>query len=167
MSSNRLPRVVFVIGGVLTLLLALGNNSAGEEIHGCIVRSTLNRKGFRAVMEAVADGWNRGDAKAAASCFSDKAIYSAPPSRPHQGRKALYEFFGGDKGRGSRMRMTWHHLIFDPAQQIGVGEYTFQYHIQTHGLVIVRISKGLILNWREYEVESALSWQQFVIDNPF
>jgi len=65
------------------------------------------------------------------------------------------------------MHMTWHHLIFDPAQQIGAGEYTFQYKVQTHGLVIVRMSHGLILNWREYESESPLPWEQFVGDNRF
>lgn len=65
------------------------------------------------------------------------------------------------------MRMTWHHLLFDPAQQIGVGEYTFRYREQTHGLFIVKILNGLISNWREYEVASELSWEQFIGDNRF
>lgn len=63
--------------------------------------------------------------------------------------------------------MTWHHLVFDPAQQVGVGESTFRYRIQTHGLVIVKISNGLIVNWREYEVESSLPWDKFVGRNRF
>ena len=65
------------------------------------------------------------------------------------------------------MHMRWHNLLFDPAQQIGAGEYTFRYRIQTHGLVIVNISKGLIRNWREYETSSTLDWDQFVGDNRF
>jgi hypothetical protein len=65
------------------------------------------------------------------------------------------------------MHMAWHNLIFDPAQQIGVGEYTFRYKIQTHGLVIVRIENGLIAKWREYEVESKLPWDQFTGENKF
>lgn len=65
------------------------------------------------------------------------------------------------------MEMSWHHLLFDPAPQIGVAEYTFRYQIQTHGLVIVRLSNGLIVNWREYEVKSTLPWDQFVAENRF
>jgi hypothetical protein len=42
------------------------------------------------------------------------------------------------------MHMTWHNLVFDADQQIGVGEYTFRYRIQTYGIVIVKIEHGLI-----------------------
>ncbi len=42
-----------------------------------------------------------------------------------------------------------------------------QYKVQNHGLAIVRISKGLILNWREYKIESRLPWEQFLGDNRF
>ena len=65
------------------------------------------------------------------------------------------------------MQMTWHNLVFDPEQQIGAGEYTFRHKQQTHGLVIVKISNGLIINWREYEVESGLPWEKFVGENRF
>jgi hypothetical protein len=64
---------------------------------------------------------------------------------------------GEEKGRELPMHMTWHHLVFDPIQQIGAGEYTFQHREQTYGVVIVKLSNGLILNWREYEVESELA----------
>jgi len=60
------------------------------------------------------------------------------------------------------MHMTWHNLVFDPVTQVGAGEYTFRYEEQTHGLVIVKISGGLLANWREYEIESNLPWEQFV-----
>ena len=122
---------------------------------------------FRSVMQTVAEGWNRGDAKLAASCFADNAIYSGPPAAPHRGRKALYEYFGGAAGRELAMDMTWHNLIFDPAQQIGMGEYTFGYRKRTHGMVVVKFKNGLIRNWREYEVESELPWDQFIGDNRF
>jgi hypothetical protein len=118
-------------------------------------------------METVAEGWNRGDAQRASSCFADNAVFSGPPSPPHRGRQHLFQWFGGVKGRGLPMSMTWHHLLFDPAQQIGAGEFTFRYRIQTHGLVIVKMSHGLIVNWREYEIESSLPWDQFVGENHF
>lgn len=129
--------------------------------------SRLDTDGFRSLVHTVAEGWNRGDAKMAASCFAKDAVYSGPPAPPHRGRQALYEYFGGDKGRELPMHMTWHHLVFDPAQQIGMGEYTFRYRVQTHGIVIVKVSDGLIVNWREYEVESPLQWEQFVGENRF
>ncbi len=58
--------------------------------------------------------------------------------------------------------MTWHRLVFDPSQQAGAGEYTFRYKIQTHGVVMVKFSRGKISNWREYEIESNAPWEQFV-----
>ena len=133
----------------------------------CVPSARIDREGFRLVMQTVADGWNRGDARRAASCFGEDAKYSGPPSPPHRGRKALYEFFSAAKGRQLPMQMTWHNLLFDPEQQIGAGEYTFRYKEQTHGLVIVKISNGLIVNWREYEVESGLPWEKFVEENRF
>ena len=135
--------------------------------HPCSPAGKITNQQFRGVMQTVAEGWNRGDAQLAASCFAETAVYSAPPALPRRGRKALYDFFGGSKGRDLPMHMTWHNLIFDPAQQVGVGEYTFRYKIQTHGLVIVRIEHGLITNWREYEVESNLPWDQFTAENKF
>jgi len=77
------------------------------------------------------------------------------------------KFFGGAKGRELPMGMDWHNLILDPARQIGVGEYSFRYRMQTHRLVIVKVDRGLIRNWREYEVQSDLSWDRFVGDNRF
>lgn len=118
-------------------------------------------------MERVAQRWNRGDAEQAASCFTETAVFSGPPSTPHRGRRELFDWFGGAKGRELPMHMAWHHLLFDQARQIGVGEFTFRYRIQTHGLVIVKISNGLIVNWREYEIESPLPWDRFVGENRF
>jgi hypothetical protein len=67
--------------------------------------------------------------------------YSAPPNpRIRSGRAALYEFFGGATGRPRPMRMEWHHLVFDEASQVGVGEYTFEYEI-------VRRQPLLTLRW--------------------
>lgn len=155
------------ICAVAILIFRASPVGSGESPRGCAPVSRLNVDGFQSVMQTVAEGWNRGDAKTAASCFAEDAIYSGPPSLPHRGRKALYEYFGGGKGRELPMHMTWHNLVFDAAQQIGVGEYTFKYRIQTHGLVIVKMSNGLILNWREYEVESPVPWEQFVGENRF
>jgi len=147
--------------------LAVPGYSRPKAPQPCQPKGKLSRPEFESVMSTIAAGWNQGNARIAASCFADDAVYSAPPAQGHTGRKALYEYFGGDRGRPQPMHMSWHHLVFDPDQQIGVGEYTFHYQIQTHGLVIVRLSHGLIQNWREYEQESSLPWKQFVGGNDF
>src|ERR1700730_6072090 len=159
--------ISLLIIALLSPLPIFAQESHSAAVHDCEPTGELSSERFQSVMQTVAEGWNRGDARLATSCFAENAIYSGPPATAHRGRIALYEFFGGAKGRNYPMHMTWHNLVFDPVRQIGVGEYTFQYRKQTHGLVIVRISNGLILNWREYEVESNVPWNQFIGDNRF
>lgn len=124
---------------------------------------------FESLLRRVAEGWNEGDARKAADCFAVNAIYIEPPDRQlYRGREALYEFFGGSSGRASPMRMTWHHLLFDPIKQIGMGEYTFAYKgRETHGIVIVQIAEGKIRRWREYQYRSQMTWDDFVGESIF
>jgi hypothetical protein len=76
---------------------------------------------FRALLETVSRGWNTNDARMAADCFTEEALYSSPPStRIRRGRESLFEFFGGAKGRPKPMNMQWHHIVFDETAQIGV-----------------------------------------------
>ena len=123
---------------------------------------------FKNLMQTVAAGWNEGDAKKAADCYTEDATYTEPPDKQvYAGRKALYEFFGGDRKPEPPMKMTWHHLAFDEASQIGFGEYTFQMNNQYHGIVIVKIRSGKISNWREYQYKSDLEWREFAGENDF
>jgi hypothetical protein len=151
-ASRKVQVVALAISGLVLLLPAQFPIRARARqtpvVRGCVTAGKISNEGFRSVMETIAEGWNHGDAKLAASCFAEDAIYLGPPSPARRGRQALYEFFGGSRGREDPMHMTWHNLVFDPAQQVGVGEYTFRYRTQTHGLVIVRISNGLIRNWQ-------------------
>jgi ketosteroid isomerase-like protein len=130
---------VTVVFFALSILMAANSCSAGEKI-------TANQ--FESLMQTIADGWNEGDAKKAADCYTEDAIYIEPPDKQvYVGRKALYEFFGGDRKPQRPMTMTWHHLAFDEASQIGFGEYTFQMNNRYHGIVIVKIRSGKISNW--------------------
>ena len=65
------------------------------------------------------------------------------------------------------MKMQWHHLLFDEERQIGAGEYTFQYDIRTHGVVMVQLVNSRIARWREYEVESPLDWETLAGETRF
>lgn len=129
----------------------------------------LSESEFVELMQKLADGWNGNDAKRAASVFAPNAVYSEPPDKQlYQGRQDIYVFFGGADGRDEWMRMTWHHLSFNEAEQVGAGEYTFEWpEAQVHGMVSVKIQNGLILNWREYFYESELAWEQFRGKNRF
>lgn len=119
-------------------------------------------------MKIMAEGWNEGNARKAADCFSENAIYSQPPDKQlYRGREALFKFFGGDKGRKGAMKMIWHHVIFNERTQVGAGEFTFTYGSTVHGVAIVKVKAGKISNWREYWEESPLGWRKFIESNPF
>ena len=128
----------------------------------------ISRDEFESLMNRLAKGWNDGNAHAAVDCFSQSAIYSEPPDKQlYRGRAELFKFFGGEQGRKSAMKMTWHHLIFDERNQIGAGEFTFEYGGKVHGVAMVKIDRGKISHWREYWYESALDWEKFTSKNPF
>jgi ketosteroid isomerase-like protein len=123
---------------------------------------------FRDLLEIIAAAWARGDARAAANCFAEDAVYSEPPDRQlYRGRAELFDFFGGNETSPPPMQMTWHHVVFDEELQIGAGEYTFQGRNRYHGAVLVRIADGQIANWREYQRRSDLAWDEFVGVNRF
>jgi ketosteroid isomerase-like protein len=118
---------------------------------------------FEQIMKTVAEGWNEGNARKAAECFSEDAVYVEPPDKQvYHGRAELYEFFGGDQGTDIPMKMAWHHLAFNESEQVGFGEYTFEMHGRYHGIVVVKVESGLIKRWREYQYKTGLNWEEFV-----
>jgi hypothetical protein len=55
---------------------------------------------FKNLMRTVAAGWNEGNAKKAADCYTDDAIYTEPPDRQvYVGRQALCNY-SADLKRG-------------------------------------------------------------------
>jgi len=134
---------------------------------GCHWQAQLTQASFESVMRTIQNAWKEGNAQGAAECFKEDAIFSVPPASGRKGRKNLYQYFGGDGKQELKRQIEWHHLIFDRAHQIGVAEYTLHYHLQSHGVVIVKTDHGLISNWREYAIASDLSWDSFVGTNAF
>lgn len=134
---------------------------------GCAARAqpagSFDERDFRALVERLSEAWGRGDARAAADCFTEDAVYVEPPRKQvYLGRAALFKFFGGESGRPGRMSMTWRTLFFDPAGQRGAGEFTFAYGSQVHGVAIIDVRAGRIAQWREYWYESSLPFDEFV-----
>ena len=123
---------------------------------------------FNQLLQTLAHGWNDGDARKSAECFSQDAVYVEPPEKQlYHGRADLYEFIGDDQGTDLPMKMTRHHLAFNEGEQIGFGEYTFRMHGRYHGIVIVKIEAGLMKGWREYQYPSELNWEEFTHQSPF
>jgi nuclear transport factor 2 (NTF2) superfamily protein len=128
----------------------------------------LTTSDFEQLMQATADGWNNGNARKSAECFSEDAIYVEPPNKQlYHGREELYEFFGGDKGTDIPMKMICHHLAFNEEEKIGFGEYTFEMHGRYQGIVVVTVEAGLIKQWREYQYQTQINWEEFTSYNPF
>jgi hypothetical protein len=126
----------------------------------------INSAQFEVLMKTLAAGWNEGNAERASRCFTENAIYSQPPDKQlYRGRDALFKFFS--EGRRGAMKMTWHHLVFNEATQVGAGEFTFTSGSTVHGVAMVRVERGRINNWREYWSESPLDWEKFIGENQF
>jgi ketosteroid isomerase-like protein len=116
---------------------------------------------IRELLSEIAAGWNEGDPKRAAGCFTDDATYLSPHTgQVFVGRRALEQFFHGDGPRPRPMTMTWHHLGCDADGIWGLGEYTFTIPGQliTHGVAVVTVRDGLVCRWREYS---------YAVDVPF
>jgi ketosteroid isomerase-like protein len=148
---------------VSVLLITLCHVNLAEQEN-----ESINTFQFEKLMDTVAAGWNQGDARRAADCFAEDAVYMEPPNKQlYRGKKELFEFFGGAEGRKEAMKMTWHHLMFNQREQIGAGEFTFEFGGIVHGIVIVKIENGKITRWREYWYESDLDWLKFIGDSKF
>lgn len=118
---------------------------------------------FAELLNRLAEHWNSGDSRAAAECFTPDAVYVEPPQKQtYVGREALFQFFGGDQGRPNAMSMRWHRMVFDAQKQQGMGEFTFRYGSQVHGVAIIDLRNGLISQWREYWYSSELPFDEFV-----
>jgi hypothetical protein len=123
----------------------------------------LSAREFEALLQRLAEGWNSGNSRAAADCFSVDAVYVEPPRKQvYRGREELFRFFGGDAGRPGAMNMTWRNVAFDVDKQRGMGEFSFRYGTQVHGVAVIALRDGLIAQWREYWYSSEQPFDEFV-----
>jgi hypothetical protein len=129
---------------------------------------TINQEDFSRIVTDIAKGWNEGNASLAAQYFDEHAIYEEPPKNQiYKGRKEIFEFFGGEEGFETPMKMKWHNLAFNEENQVGFGEYTFAMNNQYHGVVVIKFENGKIAKWREYQYKSALRWEEFSKESLF
>jgi hypothetical protein len=122
---------------------------------------------FERLLQTVRDAWLEGNQEKVVGCFAAAAVFSIPPSPGVVGRESLIQVFGSGHNVGPPKRIEWHHVVFDPVQQIGIVEYTIQRRVPTHGVIIIKILRGLISNWRQYAIASDLTWEKFRGMNDF
>ena len=67
-----------LVSALLIGIVPAQDSGQPEASRGCTATPVLDSEGFRSVMQTVANGWNRGDARMAASCFAENAVYSGP-----------------------------------------------------------------------------------------
>ena len=162
---------VILYGIVIAVLFSLIQPMSETIISAAVKKKSsprLQAAEFRKLMNTVAEGWNEGNAKKSAACYTEDAVYIEPPDRQvYVGRQVLYEFFGGEKKPEPPMKMVWHHLAFDVESQVGFGEYTFQMNNRYHGIVVVKVKGGKISSWREYQYKSDLDWDDFIGKSKF
>jgi hypothetical protein len=79
---------------------------------------------FRQLLDRLATGWAKRDYAAVAQEFSEDVRYGDPTRYSFDNRRDLQKFFENDEG--CEQRTTWHTVIFDEAQQLGVAEYTYE-----------------------------------------
>lgn len=120
---------------------------------------------FRALLERLADGWRTRAYASVAAHFAADVHYGDPQRYMLSGRDALLEFFAADDGR--EQQITWHLVLFDEAQQIGVAEYTYEGTHRYHGVALARVRDGLITHWREYQHISGVTWAEFTAATAF
>jgi len=120
---------------------------------------------FRALLDRLRDGWTRRDYAAVAAEFAEDVRYGDPTRYAFHGRAALRAFFEDDEGR--EQHVAWHNVVFDPAQQLGAVEYTYQGTHRYHGTVLVRLAGGLVTHWREYQHVDDREWEDFVRETRF
>jgi hypothetical protein len=77
-------------------------------------------------------------------------------------RSSLQRFFQESIVPSRADRMTWHQVAFSADDQIGLAEYTYRGSRYFHGVAIVRVERGQIAAWREYQYPSDQPWNQFV-----
>lgn len=146
-----------------TFILSAPALAAACAPNGAPEASGHDQSRFVELLHRLAEHWNAGNARLAAECFTPDAIYVEPPQKQvHIGREALFTFFGGSAGRPGAMSMQWHRTMFDAHHQQGMGEFTFRYGSQVHGVALMDVRNGLISQWREYWYSSELPFHEFV-----
>jgi len=133
---------------------------AGDPVLAHPPRRLLTENEFRALLDDLADAWRKRDYRRAADAFAEDVHYGDPTRYALQGRDALRGFFEDDDDRDQHI--DWHHVVFDPARQVGAVEYSYVGTHRYHGTVMVKVELGRVARWREYQhIADDKTWDEF------
>jgi hypothetical protein len=125
----------------------------------------MTKHEFASMLQALAEAWTRRDHQTAARFFTPGVQYADPLRYTISGRDTLLAFFTADDGLPQTTR--WHNIVFDEERQIGAAEYTYTGTHCYHGVALVRLDKGMISHWREYQHIDVRAWEQFAGNTAF
>jgi hypothetical protein len=120
----------------------------------------VTRDEFIRRIDALAAAWTAGDALAAAAHFASEVDYRDPLRYRFTTRDELVPFFEPSPAGHT---CVVHSILFDPARQAGVVEYTYEGDHRYHGAAIVSVTAdGLIDVWREWQhLDDERDWASF------
>ncbi len=112
-----------------------------------------------AVLRALADCWQRGDADAAAALFAPDAEYSEPPAFACSGRTAIHAFFADFAARHHAVTFAIVRVLAGPDGALAAAEWRFA-HTRTsdgkraayEGMCWIELRDGLVTRWHGYSV---------------
>ncbi|MEL6810965.1 MAG: nuclear transport factor 2 family protein [Bacteroidota bacterium] len=122
----------------------------------------LNEKEYQSLMNDLARAWSSQNTDLALRYFHSDAIYMQPPNIQYfRGHAQLRPYFGE---LTEKHKMKFHQLWFDEAAQIGVGEFTFSYGVESAdtGIVVVELENGTIKFWREYVQKGPADFEEYL-----
>jgi len=148
-------------------MCADNGNKASEKVI-LVLATPIDTHQFHTLMSRLARAWNKQQANDVATCFAPNVIISQViQAIIWQGHDEVQDYVKKFMAK-NKTHMVWHHLLFDEESQVGSGEYSFSVDSQhRHGIVLVKIEDGKIINLRAYETPSDMGWQQFVWPNSF
>jgi len=65
-------------------LVANGQTPVATSLQISVNSERATTEEFKSLMRTVAEGWNEGNAKKAADCYTEDAIYSSPPESKYR-----------------------------------------------------------------------------------
>ena len=112
-----------------------------------------------AVLRALADCWQRGDADGAAALFAPDATYHEPPLFAFDGRAAIHAFFSDFAARHHAVTFEIVRVLAAPDGALAAAEWRFA-HTRTAdskaaayaGMCWIEMRDSLVTRWQGYSV---------------
>jgi uncharacterized protein (TIGR02246 family) len=110
-----------------------------------------------AVLRALADCWQRGDADAAAALLASDAVFSEPPAPALSGRAAIHAFFADFAARHHAVTFDIVRVLPAPDGTLAAAEWRFAFtrtadgkQTVYEGMCWIELRGGLVTRWHGF-----------------